>query len=151
MATVENAAGRRDAPWLHRCAGVTRFAERGRPPSPSLGLTSAEAAARRLRDGPNQLPAAPTVPAWRAYVAQLVHFFALMLWIAGALAFVAGMPALGPAISVVVIIVNATFAFVQEYRAEHAAARLRDLLPRRATVIRDGLTRGDRRCRPGRG
>ena len=30
------------------------------------------------------------------------------------------------------------FAFVQEQRAEHAAERLRDLLPRRVTVVRDG-------------
>ncbi len=104
---------------------------------PSQGLTSAEAEQRLRRDGRNQLPTSVTVPAWRAYVAQLVHFFALMLWVAGALAFVAGMPALGLAIFVVVI-VNATFAFVQEHRAERAAALLRDLLPRRAAVVRDG-------------
>jgi magnesium-transporting ATPase (P-type) len=116
---------------LRRCDTISPDA-----PTPP-GLTSAEAAERRRRDGPNELPAAATVSAWRAYVAQLVHFFALMLWIAGALAFVAGMPALGLAIFVVVV-VNATFAFVQEHRAEHAAARLRDLLPRRATVVRDG-------------
>lgn len=49
----------------------------------------------------------------------------------------AGMPELGVAIFVVVII-NGLFAFFQEYRAERAAERLRDLLPRRATVMRDG-------------
>jgi hypothetical protein len=43
------------------------------------------------------------------------HFFALMLWVAGALAFIAGMPQLGAAIFVVVI-VNGVFAFVQEPR-----------------------------------
>ncbi len=36
------------------------------------------------------------------------------------------------------IVVNGVFAFVQESRAEHAAERLRDLLPRRAVVLRDG-------------
>ena len=36
------------------------------------------------------------------------------------------------------VIVNGVFAFVQETRAEHAAAQLRDLLPRRTTVVRDG-------------
>ena len=51
-----------------------------------------------------------------------------MLWVAGALAFVAGMPQLGVAIFVV-IVVNGAFAFVQEHRAERAAERLRDLLP----------------------
>jgi calcium-translocating P-type ATPase len=74
-----------------------------------------------------------------------------MLWVAGGLALVAGMPQLGIAIFIV-IIVNAVFAFAQEFRAERAAARLNDLLPKRSVVIRDGrrqeveaatLVRGD--------
>ena len=47
------------------------------------------------------------------------------------------MPALGVAI-VAVVLVNGVFAFVQENRAERAAAGLRDLLPVYATVLRDG-------------
>jgi calcium-translocating P-type ATPase len=70
----------------------------------------------------------------------MVHFFALMLWAAGVLAFVAGLPQLGGAIFVVVVL-NGLFSFVQEYRAERATERLRDLLPRRATVVRDGRPR----------
>ena len=104
----------------------------------SVGLTSAEAAARLAADGPNQLPPPPRVSPFRQLVAQLFHFFALLLWVAGLLAVVGGMPQLGLAIFVV-ILVNGLFAFVQEYRAERAAERLRDLLPRRAHVIRDGL------------
>jgi magnesium-transporting ATPase (P-type) len=69
----------------------------------------------------------------------MVHFFALLLWVAGVLAFVAGMPALGVAIFVVVVI-NGTFAFVQEERAERAAERLADLMPVRVTVRREGQT-----------
>jgi magnesium-transporting ATPase (P-type) len=38
-----------------------------------------------------------------------------------------------------VILVNGLFAFMQEYRAEKAGERLRDLLPRRVTVIRGGV------------
>lgn len=101
------------------------------------GLTSAEAAERLRIGGPNVLPPPPRVPLWREAIRHLVHFFALMLWIAGGLAFLARLPQLGVAIFVVVI-VNAGFAFVQEYRAERAAERLRDLLPRRAMVVRDG-------------
>ena len=48
------------------------------------------------------------------------------------------MPELGGAI-VVVIVVNAVFAFVQEFRAERAVAALRALLPSRVHVRRDGL------------
>lgn len=67
----------------------------------------------------------------------MVHFFALMLWVAGLLAFVAGMPQLGVAIFVI-IVVNGCFAFAQEQRAERASDRLLDLLPARVVVRRDG-------------
>jgi magnesium-transporting ATPase (P-type) len=84
------------------------------------------------------LPSKKPQPAWLQFVAQMVHFFALMLRVAGILAILAGMPQLGFAIFVVILL-NGIFAFVQEYRAERAGERLRDLLPRRATVIRDGV------------
>ena len=104
----------------------------------SDGLSASEAAARLARDGPNRLPVPARLPAWRQLTAQLVHFFALMLWIAGGLAIVAGLAQLGVAIFAVVVL-NGVFAFVQEFRAERAADRLRDLLPRRVTVLRDGI------------
>jgi calcium-translocating P-type ATPase len=100
------------------------------------GLTSVEAATRRTADGPNRLPAPPQVPTWHKLVGQLTHFFARMLWAAGVLALVAGMPQLGIAIFVV-IIVNGVFAFVQEQRADRAAERLQDLLPDGVVVRRD--------------
>jgi magnesium-transporting ATPase (P-type) len=106
--------------------------------APAIGLTSIEAGRRLARDGANVLPAPPRPSPWRHLAAQMVHFFALMLWLAGVLAFVAGLPQLGVAIFIVVV-TNGIFAFVQEYRAERAAEQLRDLLPRRATVFRDGV------------
>ena len=111
--------------------------------APSLapgGLTTREATARLAHDGPNRLPVPPPVPRWRRLIAQLAHFFAILLWAAGGLAIVAGMPQLGLAI-VAVVIINGLVAFVQEQRAETAAERLRDLLPTRATVVRDGAPR----------
>ena len=66
-----------------------------------------------------------------------MHFFALMLWVASLLAFLGGLPQLGVAVMIVVV-VNAVFAFVEEYRADHAARSLRGLLPRQVTVVRDG-------------
>jgi magnesium-transporting ATPase (P-type) len=62
----------------------------------------------------------------------------LLFWVAGALAFIAGLPELGLAVFVVILL-NGVFAFVQEQRAIHAAERLRDLLPRQVTVVRDGM------------
>ena len=103
------------------------------------GLTRAEVAVRLARDGPNAVPRPRRPSRLRALAAQLTHFFALLLWAAGILALVAGMPQLGIAIFVVVVL-NGAFAYAQEARAEHAAERLRDLLPRRSTVRRDGET-----------
>jgi magnesium-transporting ATPase (P-type) len=102
------------------------------------GLTADEVAARLERDGRNVLPVPRGRSAWRDLAGQVTHFFALLLWVAGVLAFVAGMPQLGGAI-IVVVVVNGLFAFAQEWRAERAAQRLGELLPRRATVVRDGV------------
>ncbi|MBM4665784.1 HAD-IC family P-type ATPase [Rhodococcus hoagii] len=104
------------------------------------GLTSTAAADRLRADGPNVLPVARPAAAWRKLLAELTHFFALMLWVAAVLALFAGMPQLAVAI-VVVIVVNGVFAFVQEERAEKASERLRDLLPSAVTVRRDGEAR----------
>ena len=67
----------------------------------------------------------------------MTHFFAVMLWIAVLLALIAGMPQLSVAIAVIVVL-NGTFAFVQEYRASRTAERLQELLPVNSTVLRDG-------------
>ncbi|MBJ7521648.1 MAG: cation-transporting P-type ATPase [Solirubrobacteraceae bacterium] len=104
----------------------------------TTGLTAAEAAARLAADGPNVLPTQRPPSAARQILAQLINAFAIMLWAASALAFLGGLPELGVAI-IVVIAVNGAFSYVQEYRAGRAAARLRDLVPRRARVVRDGL------------
>src|SRR5690606_7728205 len=108
-----------------------------RGPATARGLTTAEARDRRRRCGPNTMPAPRRTPAVLRLVHQLVHFFAVMLWIAGGLAIVAGLPQLGVAIFAVIVL-NALFAFIQESRAGRAADRLREMLPRRVTVRRDG-------------
>src|SRR5262249_49040288 len=64
-------------------------------------------------------------------------FFAVLLWIAGAFAFLARMPQLGWAVFAV-IVVNGVFSFFQEFRAERAVEALQHMLPREITVLRDG-------------
>jgi magnesium-transporting ATPase (P-type) len=68
----------------------------------------------------------------------MTHFFAAVLWAAAFLAAVAGTPQLTAAI-VMVVVVNGVFAFLQEHRADRAAAQLRSMLPRRARAVRDGV------------
>lgn len=103
----------------------------------AIGLTSDEAASRLRLDGPNELPAGRGKPLIAQLLAQLVHFFAVMLWAAAALAWLADLAQLSIAI-IAVVILNAVFAFVQERRSEHAAQGLRAMLPRLVNVRRDG-------------
>ncbi len=109
-------------------------------PRGPTGLTTEEATARLDSFGPNTLPIRSGPAVWRQLLAQFVHFFAILLWVAGGLAFVAELPELGIAIFGVIVL-NGIFAFIQEHRAEKAGQRLREMVPRRATVIRDGLHR----------
>jgi Ca2+-transporting ATPase len=102
------------------------------------GLSSGEARRLLAEHGPNVLAEPPRPSHLRQLAANLVHLFALLLWGGAALAFVAGIPELGAAI-VVVVLVNAAFAFAQEYRAERASDALRRMLPQTARVRRDGV------------
>ncbi len=101
------------------------------------GLAAAEAARRLAEAGPNELPEPAGPGLLRQAAAQLTHFMALLLWAAGALAFVSRMPELGWAIWAVVL-VNGAFSLWQERRAERALAALRRRLPRDARAWRDG-------------
>jgi len=101
------------------------------------GLTSTEARDRLARDGPNVIPEAVRRNLLREFGRQLTHLLALLLWVAVVLALLAGMPALAVAIAVIVVL-NAGFAFWQEYRADRSADRLRRLLPTASRVLRDG-------------
>jgi P-type Ca2+ transporter type 2C len=104
------------------------------------GLSSAEAARRLERFGRNVIRSARKKPLYLKLLANFTHLMAILLWAAGAMAFVGGMPELGWAIWCVVVI-NAAFSFWQEFRAERAVEALRRLLPPQATVVRDGEER----------
>jgi len=101
------------------------------------GLTAAEAAARLSHYGKNTLREERTTSLIVKFAANFTHFMALLLWVGGAIGFVAQMPQLGIAIWAVNVI-NGLFSFWQEYKAEQAVAALRRLLPTTACVLRDG-------------
>jgi Ca2+-transporting ATPase len=107
---------------------------------PAQGLSSDEAQARLKQAGSNLL-AGGERPHWLARFARnFTHFFALLLWAGAGLAWLGELPQLSIAI-VAVIVVNAAFSFVQEYRAERAIEALRRILPQRVSVRRDGHPR----------
>ncbi len=104
------------------------------------GLTDEEAARRLSVYGENVLTAKKPIPLWRRFAAHLVNMFAILLWVAAVLAFLSAQAALGWAI-ILVILLNAVFAFVQEFRAERAIEALKNMLPPKARVVRGGVAK----------
>ena len=78
------------------------------------GLTQEEADKRLEEYGENVLTAKKPKPMWMRFAAHLLNMFAILLWVATVLAFASDQAALGVAV-IIVILVNAIFAFVQEY------------------------------------
>jgi calcium-translocating P-type ATPase len=105
--------------------------------SSPTGLSDAEAARRRLACGPNRLERLRRRPLLMRLLEQFWSFFAVLLWVAGVFAVLAGMAELGWAIFAV-IVVNGIFSFFQEYRAERAVEALQEMLPTVITVLRSG-------------
>jgi len=101
------------------------------------GLSAREAARRLEQFGANEIRRREATSRWVELGRQFTHPLALLLWVAAALAVIGGLGALAIAI-VVVIVLNAIFAFVQELQAERATEALREFLPPVARVRRDG-------------
>jgi magnesium-transporting ATPase (P-type) len=87
--------------------------------------------------GPNAIQEAKGPSPVREFLANFVQPLALLLWACAGLALLAGMPELTIAITLVIVI-NAVFSFFETYRAERAVAALRQMLPTRVRLQRDG-------------
>ncbi len=106
---------------------------------------SEEDARRRLHEyGLNEIREVRKKTLYQRLISQFTHFLAILLWIASALCFFSaylhpgeGMLSLGLAI-IGVIVINAIFTFIQEYRAEKAVEAIKRLLPFNVKVLRDG-------------
>jgi len=108
------------------------------------GLASEEAERRLAEFGRNEITAVKGKPLLFRLLGQFTHFLALLLWFAAGLSFLSeylhpgeDMFTMGVAI-VAVIVINAIFTFVQEYRAEKALEALKKLLPFNVKVVRNG-------------
>ena len=75
-----------------------------------------------MTHGRNELPQIARESWVRAVAAQLIHPLALVLWAAAALSLLAGTAVLALAI-VLVIVINALFAFTQERQAQVTTGR----------------------------
>ena len=101
------------------------------------GLSQREAGRRLEVYGPNELARRGGRRWPRELAAQFTHPLALLLALAGVLAWASGTPRLAVAIAAVIFL-NAGFSFTQELQAERAVEALAAFLPERARVLRDG-------------
>jgi len=111
------------------------------------GLSDEEATHRLREFGPNSVRRPRHAPWILRLARHFTHFFALILWLAAALAFVAenrepgqGMLVLGWAI-IGVILINGLFSWWQEHRTQRTLAALQRLLPHEVKVRRRGVLR----------
>ena len=110
------------------------------PKTHTEGLSSREARAAPAPYGPNQLQRRGRVQWPRERARQLTHPLALLLWVAALLSFIVGSITVGVAV-VLIIVLNAALAFVQERHAENAAEALAGYIPQKLTVVRDARSR----------
>jgi calcium-translocating P-type ATPase len=107
--------------------------------SSRLGLSAREAERRLVQYGPNQLRRHGG-RRWPGELArQLTHPLALLLWLAAGLSFAVGSGTVAVAV-LLVIFLNAGFAFVQELQAERAVEALARYMPQHVRVVRDGTS-----------
>jgi Ca2+-transporting ATPase len=104
---------------------------------PDQGLSSAEAAQRLEKYGPNQLVEGARTSFLQMLLAQFNNFIVILLIIAAAISALLGEWVDAAAILAIVVL-NATLGVVQEQRAEEALAALKKLAAPDAQVIRDG-------------
>ncbi|MEI6104881.1 MAG: cation-transporting P-type ATPase [Methanothrix sp.] len=100
------------------------------------GLRQEEAQKRLAHYGRNAITRIPE-NRFAALAANFTHLMALLLWAAGLIAFVAGLPQLGIAVWLVNLI-NGIFSYWQERKAEKATLALASMLPAYSRVLRSG-------------
>ena len=101
------------------------------------GLSETEAARRRDRYGPNQLPESARRPAFLRFLAQfnnvLIYFLLAAALAAGLLGHL-----VDAAVIIAVVVVNAIVGYIQEGKAEEALDAIRGMIAPSANVMRDG-------------
>jgi P-type Ca2+ transporter type 2C len=108
--------------------------------APEGGLSSAEAAARLARYGPNELPRARRTPLWRMIADQARDPLVIVLLVAVALTLATG-DWTDAGVIALVIVVNTAAGVTQEVKAGQAIAALSELTAPEARVLRDGAQR----------
>ena len=101
------------------------------------GLTQAEAEERLLINGPNLLAPVKQSSSWLILLRQFFNLLIIILLAASVISFLLG-ENLDAWLILAIILACVVLGFIQEYRAEQAAAALRRLAAPEATVVRHG-------------
>ncbi|MDZ7677899.1 MAG: HAD-IC family P-type ATPase [Acidimicrobiales bacterium] len=106
----------------------------------AVGLSDDEAEQRRGDHGPNRIQEQETISAWRVLIDQLLD--PLIYVLLGALVVTVAVQTYADAIVVgIVLVINTTIGFVQEYRAQTAVQSLMKMVSPKATARRGGHER----------
>ncbi|MBI2622461.1 HAD-IC family P-type ATPase, partial [Candidatus Microgenomates bacterium] len=101
------------------------------------GLTEKEAKKRLLQHGANVIIAQKAISAWEIFLSQFPSIVNFILAGAAVLSFALG-EIIDGAFILVILVLNALFGFFQEFKAEKAAAKLKQFIIQEARVMRDG-------------
>jgi sodium/potassium-transporting ATPase subunit alpha len=111
------------------------------------GISESEATARLDKFGPNELKVGKETSEIIKFLLQFKNFFALLLFVGGALAMTAermdpGQGNIYIAIALLaVLLLNAAFTYFQEHQSERIMDSFKKMLPSMITTIRDGSPR----------
>ncbi|MCK2127921.1 cation-transporting P-type ATPase [Thauera aromatica] len=101
------------------------------------GLSAAEVQARLAGHGRNALPPPPRRGPLLRFLLQFHNVLIHVLLVAGAITLLLG-HLIDAGVIFGVVVINALIGFIQEGKAERALDAIRDMLPLRAQVLRDG-------------
>ncbi|MHB8068801.1 MAG: cation-translocating P-type ATPase [Desulfobaccales bacterium] len=101
------------------------------------GLAASQVQERLERHGPNELAPAPKISALAIFFRQFQNLLILILIAATGISFFLG-ENLDAYVILVIILACTVLGFIQEYRAEQAAAALKKLAAPTAAVLREG-------------
>lgn len=104
---------------------------------PDQGLKEDEINDRQEKYGKNVIPQKEETSVVKLIIKQFKDFLILILFIAAAIAFIAGQE-VDTYIILAVILFNATVGFIQEYRAEKAVQAIMSMVKHEVTVLRAG-------------
>ena len=101
------------------------------------GLSTAEAEKRLGEHGPNELTAEFRVPKWLLFLSQFKDLLVIVLIVAAAISFAIGSVRDGT-VMLIIVAINATIGFTQEYKVSRILESLKNLIRSPAKVVRDG-------------